>query len=151
MKKENWLIVANSSLARIFKINNGRELAEVIILEHPESRLHNLDLVSDKPGRNYESAGVSRHAYEPKVLPKRHEFAVFAKTIADYLSIHYNDEVFDSLYIAANPALLGLLRQELHANIARAIKEEIDKDLTHVKTEEILSHFPSLFLRTAKV
>lgn len=144
MKKDCWLLVANSSLARIFKIEKRQELKELKVLEHPESRLHNQDLVSDKPGRDFESAGVARHALEPKTLPKRHEFAVFAKFLADYLEEARNKGEFESLYIAASPALLGLLRQSLHPNTVKLIKGEVDKDMTQIKSQEILSHLPFL-------
>lgn len=144
MKKENWLVVANSSLARIFKVEIKNELTQINVLEHPESRLHNMDLVSDKPGREVESYGTRRHALEQKVLPKQHEFAVFAKSIADYLEAAYNQGEFSSLYIAANPAQLGLLRQSLHPNVTKCIKGEADKDLTQIKTDEIPSHLPFL-------
>lgn len=140
MKKENWLVVANSSLARIFKIEKKDDLIEIKVLEHPESRLHNMDLVSDKPGREFESSGTRRHALEPKVLPKRHEFAVFAKLIADYLETAYHQGEFSTLYLAANPSQLGLLRQSLHANVLKCVKEEVNKDLTQMKTCEIPSH-----------
>lgn len=145
MKKECWLIVANSSLARIFKIEKRHDLKEVKVLEHPESRLHNLDLVSDKPGRDFESAGIGRHALEPKILPKRQEFAVFAKVIADYLENAHQLGEFESLYVAATPSLLGLLRQAMHPNIAKSIKGEIDKDMTQMKPQELPSHLPFLF------
>lgn len=145
MKKESWLIVANSSLARIFKIEKRHDLKEINVLEHPESRLHNMDLVSDKPGRDFESSGMARHALEPKTLPKRQEFAIFAKLIAEYLENAHQQGEFETLYVAASPSLLGLLRQAIHPNIAKLIKGEIDKDLTHTKTPEIPEHLPFLF------
>lgn len=142
MKKENWLIVANSSIARIFKIEKRHDLHEIEILEHPESRLLNQDLVTSAPGRDFESGGMGRHALEPKVLPKKQEFAVFAKLIADYLENARNQGKFETLYIAASPALLGLLRQFLHPNTVKLIKGETDKDVTQVKSQDILSHLP---------
>ncbi|MFI0434615.1 MAG: host attachment protein [Parachlamydiaceae bacterium] len=142
MKKENWLVIANSSLARIFKIENGHHLKQIKILEHPESRLHNLDLVSDKPGRVNESANVSRHALEKKTTPKDHEFSVFAKAIADFLNHAHNQGEFDGLYLAASPSCLGLLRETIDPNLAKTIKREIDKDMTHMTSEDIQSHFP---------
>lgn len=145
MKKDSWLLVANSCLARIYKIEKQNELKELKVFEHPESRLHNLDLVDDKPGRNFESSGTRRHAYEPKALPKKLEFAVFAKEIADYLEYSNSQGEFDALYIAASPALLGLLRQSFHPNTSKLIKEEVDKDMTQMKAQEIPSHLPFLF------
>lgn len=145
MKKDSWLIVANSSLARIFKFEKRNELKELKVFEHPESRLPNRELVSDKPGRDFESVGTVRHALEPKTSPKQLEFTQFAKFLADYLEEEHNRGTFDSLYIAASPALLGLLRQSLHPNIAKLIKGEINKDLTQIKVNEIPSHLSFFF------
>jgi protein required for attachment to host cells len=145
MKKESWLVVANSSIARIYKIEKKHDLFEIKVLEHPESRLHNLDLVSDKPGRDFESAGIGKHSLEPKTLPKRQEFALFAKSIADYLENARNQGEFDTLYVAANPSLLGLLRQSLHPNTAKLLKGEVDKDLTLLKPRDIPTHLPFLY------
>jgi protein required for attachment to host cells len=145
MKKDTWLIVANSSIARIYKIEKRHELKELKVLEHPESRLHNLDLVTDKPGRDFESAGVGKHALEPKVLPKRQEFAVFAKTLADFLENARNQGEFETLYVAASPSLLGLLRHSLHPNTAKLIKGEVDKDMTQMKPQEIPAHLPFFY------
>jgi len=79
MKKETWVVVANSSLARIFKLEKNQILIETEILEHPQSRLHNQDLVDGKPGRTYDSIGPGRHAMEPTSSPKHNEFNAFAK------------------------------------------------------------------------
>lgn len=144
MKKNSWLLIANSSLARVFKIEKKRELKEIKVLDHPESRLHNLDIVSDKPGRDFESLGAGRHSFEAKTLPKRQEWLTFAKLIADYLEDAHNRGEFEELYVAAAPSLLGLLRQSLHPNTAKLIKEEIDKDITQLKIQEIPSHLPFL-------
>lgn len=142
MKKENWLVIANSSIARIFKIEKRHILHEVKTLEHPESRLRNSDLVSDKPGRDFESFGTARHAMEPKTLPKKLEFAIFARLIAEFLEDARNQGEYETLYLAASPALLGLLRQSLNPNVSKLIKGEVDKDLTLLPPQEILSHLP---------
>lgn len=139
MKTENWLLVANSSIAHLFNIETIKELKKIKVLEHPESRLHNSDLVSDKPGRDFESAGVSRHSLEPKTLPKEHEFQLFAKAIAEHLEQAYNNQEFESLYIAASPSMLGLLRHALHPNVAKSIKGEVAKDLTQTKSQDLPS------------
>lgn len=144
MKKETWIMVANSSLARIFKLEKRDHLTELKVFEHPESRLHNLDLVSDKPGRDFESGGTRRHALEQKTSPKKQEFSVFAKLLADYLEDARNQGTFDTLYIAASPSLLGLLREALHPNTVKIIKGEVDKDMTLFKPHELPQHLPFL-------
>lgn len=143
MKKNSWLMVANSSLARIFKIQDSHSLIELQVLEHPESRLHNKDLVSDKPGRGFESAGAQRHGLENGTTAKQEEFSIFARHLANYLKFAHQQKEYDSLYLAAGPTLLGLLRQILDPLVIKATAEEVDKDMTHLKKEDILSHFPS--------
>lgn len=145
MKKDTWLITANASMARIYRICPKQMLEEIAILEHPASRLYNRDLVSDQQGRSYESANSSRHSIEPKTTPKDNEFHYFAKSLADHLESACNHKEFDKLYIAASPTLLGLLRRSLHANTAKHICGEVDKDLTQMKADEITKHVPFLF------
>ena len=79
MKKETWILVANGSLAKIFKIEKNKILTEIKQLTHPASRQHEGDLVSSKPGRTFNSVGVLRHAYEPPQTQKVQEFNNFAK------------------------------------------------------------------------
>ena len=144
MKKNSWLIVANSSLARIFKIQNLQSLVEIETLQHPESRLHNMDLVSDKPGRGFESVGTQRHGLETGTTPKQDEFLVFARHLANYLKSAHQAGSYETLYIAAGPTLLGLLRQTLDSSVTKAIHGELDKDMTHLKTDEMIAHLPFL-------
>lgn len=70
MKKEVWVIVANSTYAKIYKAESNKSLKEISRFEHPASRLHEQDLVSSKPGRTFESVGPARHAVEPKTSAK---------------------------------------------------------------------------------
>lgn len=144
MKKETWLIVANSSLARIFKVEKKQALVEIEVLEHPESRLQNRDLVSDRPGRDFESMGHARHAIEPQTTPKHQEFASFAKDIAQYLDKARSEGHFNRLYVAASPSFLGLLRQTFGSSTTQLISGEVDKDMTHMKPAEIVNHLPFL-------
>lgn len=145
MKKDTWLIVANSSLARIFKVQKKQSLVEVEVLEHPESRLHERDITSDRPGRDFNSTNPRRHALEPQTSPKQQEFMNFARDLASYLDKARMDGQFERLYLAANPSFLGLLRQNLPAYTSQLINGEVDKDLTHMKPTEIMNYLPFLF------
>jgi len=145
MKKSLWVLVANSSIARIFK-KEGSNLVQIKLLEHPESRLHNRDLVSDKPGRDFESVGMARHALEPQHTPHEIEAITFAKEISCFLQTAKNNGEFDALYLAASPSMLGLLRQHFDADTAKLIATEVSKDFTQMKTEEIFTHFTFTYL-----
>jgi protein required for attachment to host cells len=144
MKKGTWLVVANSSFARIFKLEKKESLVEIESFEHPESRLHERDLVSDKPGRGFESIGQARHNLEQSSSQKQQESIAFAKQLSNYLEEARNKGEYERLYLAASPTLLGLLRQSLHPTTAKLLKGEVDKDMTHMKPAEILTHLPFL-------
>lgn len=144
MLKKTWIIVANSNCARIFQMEKGKgDLKELEALVHPESRLREHDLVSDKPGRGYESFGMERHAIEPKTSAKRQEFIDFAKHLTRHLESARKKGEFECLFVAATPVFLGVLRQALDKNTAQLIEREIDKDIIHLTPEEISKYFPA--------
>ena len=109
MKKDIWVIVANSSNAKIFKVEKNRDLIELEVLEHLESRQRDVDLVSSKPGRQFDSLGMGRHAYQQKTSPKLQEFETFAQQISNLLDVAREKGQYGKLYVAASPNFLGIL------------------------------------------
>lgn len=137
-----WVVVANSTLARIFKAETIQHLKELETLIHPASRQHPRDLVSDKPGRTFESIqNGTRHAMEPKTNPQQIEFEEFAKFLSKHLDAACNDGLCTKIYLAANPLFLGLLRQHLKPKTIQIIADQVDKDFTHMTPDEIPKHF----------
>ena len=55
---------------------------EVAHISDPAAHLHNRDLVSDRPGRSYESVGGARHAIARENDPRQLEAVRFARRIA---------------------------------------------------------------------
>lgn len=145
MKKNAWLLIANASIARLFKIDKPRAVIPLCTLKHDESRLHNLDLVSDKPGRSFESRGSTRHGLGDEETPKKHEEQVFAKQVARFLEQSHAKNDLEHLYIAAGPTFLGMLRSELHKSTKEIIAGELDKELAHLTLEEIPEHLLPFF------
>ncbi|MCE5294722.1 MAG: host attachment protein [Chlamydiales bacterium] len=137
--QHRWIVVANASCARIFQME-GQKLEELKTLIHPESRLHEQDLNSSAPGRDFSSTGVRRHAMEPKTSQKEHEYTLFAKMISDYLEEERKNNAYSQLYIAASPNFLGMLRQAVSSPTASLITKEFNKDLVHLSTGDILEH-----------
>lgn len=142
MKKDIWVLVANSSYAKIFRVEKNKELIEVEILEHPESRLAERDLVTTKPGRQFESTGTSRHSYEQHTSPKVHEFETFARQISVHLDAAREKGQFGKIYLAANPSFLGMLRPLLSGPTESLVAGEVDKDMTQLKPQAIREHLP---------
>lgn len=144
MSKESWFVTANTSIAKVYRVGAHQSLELVSLLDHPASRLHNQDLVSDKPGRDFESMGHTRHSLEPHQSPKQHEGQVFAKTVAEYLLHALQKGAYEALYLALSPSLLGLLRQELSPAVSKLIRGEVDKDMTQIDPKEIAGKVPFL-------
>lgn len=145
MKKDTWLVVANSSSAKIYKVGHKQTLVELEVFDHPESRLHNRDLVSDRPGRDFESMGNTRHAMEPRVWPQQQQVINFAKQLADHLEQALHKGEYEKIYIAATPTMLGQLRGSFHPNTTKHVAGEVDKDMTHMTPDEIIKNVPFMF------
>lgn len=142
MKNDVWVVVANSTLAKIFKAETVKQLKEIETLIHPASRQHARDLTSDLPGRTFESTRTgTRHAMEPKTNPKQVEYEIFAKEVSHYLNQGFANGQYKKVYLAASPSFLGLLRQHLDTKTSQAIVNELDKDLTELETSQITKHF----------
>jgi len=142
MRKDTWVIVANSTQARIFKAGETRTLVEVNALVHPESRLHEGDIVADKSGCSSDGVCDSRSSWEQETSPKRREMNNFAKQLADHLESARNHGEFTKFYIAASPAFLGQMRHEMSNPLIQFLAGEVDKDITHMKPDEIREYFP---------
>lgn len=142
MKNDVWIVVANSTLARIYKAETTHQLKELETLIHPGSRQQSRDIISDRPGRTFESThSGTRHAMEPKNNPQQLEFEEFAKILSKHLDSACSEGHYKKLYLAANPSFLGLLRKYLNPNTTHTIATQLDKDITQLTPKEISNHF----------
>jgi protein required for attachment to host cells len=141
--KSTWVLVADSSRARIFSAVNTRgPLREIETLTHPASRLHEQQLTTDLPGRTFDSFGQGRHAKAMEIEPKQHEALIFVKQIADRLDRAREARQLEQLIIVAAPALLGMIRKQLSSTTAALVTLEMDKNITLLNTKEIRQHLP---------
>ncbi len=144
MPNTTWVVVADSSRARIFKAESALgPLQELASLAHPAGRLHAQELTSDLPGRSFDSSGLGgRHAMEQNNDPKENEALKFARQIAEYLENGQSDNQFTRLVLVAAPKLLGYLRQSLSHPVVALVSQEIDKNLVQQSAEDIRRHLP---------
>lgn len=136
---EAWILVADSSRAKLFKANKARtHLQEIGSFSHPECRARNQDLTSDRQGRSSDNLRMMDFDVEPK----RQEAMSFAKELTEHLRSGRNKGLFQRLYIAASPGFLGILRDKLDSQTAQLVVEEVNKDLTQLDASEIRRHLP---------
>ncbi len=144
MNHQTWVLVANSSDAKIFRLVKFPEIKELTSLSHPESRLRDSELVTDRQGRNFEKGGVTRHAYQSRHDPKSQEMEKFAREIARFLCEAHVQGLFSRLYLFASPAFLGILRPHLTEKLNGAIIAEEAKDLCLLDKSSIEEHISDL-------
>lgn len=142
--KTTWVIVADNTQAKIFRIVKFPKIEEVATLAHPEGRLRNQDLVSSEPGRTFQSVGTERSAYQSATSPKQNESIKFAAHLAKHLTTAHQKGEFSALYVFAAPTFLGILRKEMDPQTQKAVVGEIDKDMTTRPITDIQQHLSDL-------
>lgn len=135
-----WVVVADRSKAKIYRVVKFPKLEEIAYLDHPESRLHNQDLTSDKPGRGFQSVGIGRYSYEPDMEPKQQEAEKFAAYLGHHLSSAEKKGEFNRLYLFAGPSFLGMLRPHLSPETKKTVIAEVAKEFTSDDIASIERH-----------
>ena len=124
------VVVADSGRARIYGLEKkGKPMLELADLIHAEARLHARELVSDRPGRTFDSRGSGRHAKEASSPLKEQEATKFAQQISAYIDTERNKHNFNNLVLVAPPEFLGILRKALSRESGKLISRQIDKNL----------------------
>lgn len=121
-----WIVVADSARARIFSTERRDEEWELVeSLEHPEGRAHTPELVTEMP------------ALERGELPKEHETKVFARQLARRLEGALHRHEYQRLVLVAPPELMGHLRKALSLPVSAAVVDEITKDFSQLRQDDL--------------
>lgn len=123
-------MVAHEGGARIFlNVGPGKGIELTQEIEHPEGRLRDREVDTDRPGRAFQSKGQGRSAYERRTMPQRQFAEDFAREIAQTLKAARVEHAYTRLILVAAPRLLGLLRAALDPPTAALVTGSLDKDL----------------------
>lgn len=151
-EQTTWVLISDASRARLFaETSRGqrRRFTLLATFDHPESRAHVSDLVTDTTGRKpvggSRGAGVNgrpggffgRPGAEPDTDPKDVEALKFARELAEALARGLADHAYDTLVIAAPPRFLGMMKETIGLQVRRRIEQTIDKDLTLLPPHEV--------------
>lgn len=138
-----WVLVADSARARLFEASGAKApLQEQTDLVMPSARLQEQDLVSDRPGRSFDSGGEGRHAMEPTTPRKEVESDRFAARIAALLEAERVAGTYTRLILVAPPAFLGQLRGALTDPVRALVTSELNQDLVRFDVDAIREHLP---------
>ena len=135
-----WILVANASAAKLFA-NSGPKLGLALIkeLSHPQSRMKNADLVTDRAG-HMQSSGDGHGSRQPRTKAKEQEMEHFARELAQELEHGRNARLFEHLILVAPPAFLGVLNEKLDAQTAKLVSTRYEKDYTQHDDKELTAH-----------
>ena len=131
-----WFLVADSSRAKLYDVEKRTApFVEIEDFVHPEGRLHEGDLVSDRPGSDGGSIGQGRHVLDDKVSARDQAGIRFAAELAERLDAARNAGELERLVLVAPPAFLGLLRDKLSKEVLARVSKQIDKNLVQQPPE----------------
>lgn len=141
--KDQWILVANASIARFFKRGSASEaLVPVATMTHQESRLKGAELAHDRPGREATDNSRGANRFEPRSDVRRKEHLRFAHEISDRLEKGLAAGEFDSLLVFASSPFLGELRALLSEPVEKHLKMALNNDLTAFDMAEIEARLP---------
>lgn len=135
-----WILVANASVATLYASAGPKlALARIKVLSHPQSRMKNADLVSDRAG-HMQSSGNGHGSRQPQTEPKQNEADHFARELAHELEQGRNAKQFERLILVAPPAFLGLINERLDTQTAKLVNNRHEKDYTQLSVRELTAH-----------
>lgn len=138
----SWIVVADGGRAKIFVNEGPGKGLHLLPGEEYDAALPaaGRDILTDRPGRSFDSVGGGRHAMEPPSDARRAEKVAFLSTLATYLGDCALSGRFARLVLVAEPRALGALRQHLPDAAQKKVHGELAKDLTKATTEEVAGH-----------
>lgn len=135
---KTWALILNGARCRIVRgVSGGGDGASAELVLRSESR--NLrDIMSDKPGRSFTSAGSGRRsAMEYGSDPLAEDQREFIRQIIALLESHRRAGDFDKLAVFAEHDMLGHLRQMIPHALADLVTREVPKNLLHLSAQEL--------------
>ena len=136
-----WILSANRSSASLFESDwPGTLMRRLQDIPHPQGRMQNKDIDTDKPGRVFDSIGQGRHSTSPKQEPTEHIAQQFALNLAEILNRGRLTHAYDKLILVAEPKFLGILRAALDKNTAGLITQSVNKELVDVKEKDLAEY-----------
>jgi protein required for attachment to host cells len=135
MKKKiiTWVIALDGQIAHILEKTHPLKPKLKLIQEiNSEPSLEH-----KKPGRTFDSLGMSRHSIEPHTNPKEVERQHFVVKIIKILEESLKNKCFEKLIIVAPPKMLGITLQHLTDSLKHKLVYKLPKNILDGKIANI--------------
>lgn len=143
MDNLTWILVADSSKARLFGIRKAKlfnksfdhkDLAFIDEYHHENSRKKDSELTSDRLG------GFGKGTFVEATDPKQHEAEIFSHELTKVLSSGHHQHHYRDVILVAPPAFMGLLNKNLSNEVNKVISLRIEKDYTGHDAKDLVNH-----------
>jgi protein required for attachment to host cells len=143
MEKTSWIVVADSSRARVFgvltqptikhdHIENDLKLIQELGEHDSHKKTH--DVISEKASSNDFGTFVKGSN------PKDASHAQFAQNLSMYLEKGRLEHKYAMIILVAPPHFMGLLKQHLSKEVAKLVTQSIEKDYTAENEKALSTH-----------
>lgn len=132
MSAGTWVLVADAGRARLLAAPAGTSRFEPLAEHpHPAGRQPDQAAERDRAGRLRAQGDPHQgHAAEPREDAQALANERFARELTEELETARRAQRYDRLYVVAPPRMLGTLRRFYGAQTQRALREEINRDLS---------------------
>jgi len=133
------VLLADDAQARLFEnLGPGKGLSEIEDLAASMVTSKGSEY-ADRAGRNAAAPGAGRHGVTDLAEAEQQQARdVFVKAVLSETDGRFTDGGFDRFVMAAAPATLGVLREQLPAALKKALVVDLAKDFLKLKPEEIV-------------
>jgi protein required for attachment to host cells len=139
--ERTWIVLADGAHARVLEHSAGASgLEPVNGLTFDADLPPTHEIVSDRPGRTFESKGKARHAKTGRSDPHRELKRGLAKELAVALKSSLAKKRYEHLVLVAPPATLGDLREALTRSVQARVTAELAQDLVKTPQSQLRRH-----------
>lgn len=134
-----WVVNTNSNTCYIYKYSReSDELSLYKTIEHPENKLRDSDITSDRPG-HYKANGSSRGAFSQQTDPKEIKIDDFSREIAKELDHGRNTHLYNDIILIAPPHMNGSIVQHINKHVKELVSHFIEKDVVYLNGPELIT------------
>jgi protein required for attachment to host cells len=140
-----WIVVADAGRARILsQVGRVAALSVVQELDNPSGRAHNVDLVTDQPGRFQKTGSNVGSAMDPPTDPHEEQAREFAHKLNHLVEAAATAGTFDDLVMVAPAHFLGLLQSGMKPASRKRLIASLSHDYARVSLPELQGHLKDL-------
>ena len=134
------VITANSNHCCIYDYQHKKnQFTLVKEIDHPENRLKNGELLSDRQG-HYNTSHTSRGSFSQDSDTGLVNIDNFARELAQELESERNHHDYTELVLVMPPQMEGYLAQHMNKQVKALIKHVIQKNMMHCTERELLQY-----------